>query len=223
VKRAGDEMDTQDLIEVLAREVLKEIAKRENQSLSENIKHSPEKSIITAFLGNDEVLKDELKKETSVVDNIKLDSTWEEIEKNENKNKKRLVVSTLGINDLIDLSQGKKSIITEFLFNEGEVLLVEEGLEYKKYTKPAALISLYDEYVKKVQEFGIKVVKRTEVKNSFDAKEKLYLKGLVTESRLRKLGLKNQILEVDAKSKVTSLAMDYIKENSIELCYERGQ
>ena len=216
-------MDTQDLIEVLAREVLKEIAKRENQSLSENIKHSPEKSIITAFLGNDEVLKDELKKETSVVDNIKLDSTWEEIEKNENKNKKRLVVSTLGINDLIDLSQGKKSIITEFLFNEGEVLLVEEGLEYKKYTKPAALISLYDEYVKKVQEFGIKVVKRTEVKNSFDAKEKLYLKGLVTESRLRKLGLKNQMLEVDAKSKVTSLAMDYIKENSIELCYERGQ
>ena len=216
-------MDTQDLIEVLAREVLKEIAKRENQSLSENIKHSPEKSIITAFLGNDEVLKDELKKETSVVDNIKLDSTWEEIEKNENKNKKRLVVSTLGINDLIDLSQGKKSIITEFLFNEGEVLLVEEGLEYKKYTKPAALISLYDEYVKKVQEFGIKVVKRTEVKNVFDAKEKVYLKGLVTESRLRKLGLKNQMLEVDAKSKVTSLAMDYIKENSIELCYERGQ
>ena len=192
-------MDTQDLIEVLAREVLKEIAKRENQSLSENIKHSPEKSIITAFLGNDEVLKDELKKETSVVDNIKLDSTWEEIEKNENK--KRLVVSTLGINDLIDLSQGKKTIITEFLFNEGEVLLVEEGLEYKKYTKPAALISLYDEYVKKVQEFGIKVVKRTEVKNIFDAKEKVY----------------------DAKSKVTSLAMDYIKENSIELCYERGQ
>ena len=216
-------MDTQDLIEVLAREVLKEIAKRENQSLSENIKHSPEKSIITAFLGNDEVLKDELKKETSVVDNIKLDSTWEEIEKNENKNKKRLVVSTLGINDLIDLSQGKKSIITEFLFNEGEVLLVEEGLEYKKYTKPAALISLYDEYVKKVQEFGIKVVKRTEVKNIFCAKEKVYLKGLITESRLRKLGLKNQILEVDAKSKVTSLAMDYIKENSIELCYERGQ
>ena len=197
-------MDTQDLIEVLAREVLKEIAKRENQSLSENIKHSPEKSIITAFLGNDEVLKDELKNETSVVDNIKLDSTWEEIEKNENK--KRLVVSTLGINDLIDLSQGKKSIITEFLFNEGEVLLVEEGLEYKKYTKPAALISLYDEYVKKVQEFGIKVVKRTEVKNTFDAKEKVYLKGLVTESRLKKLGLKNQI-----------------KENSIELCYERGQ
>ena len=214
-------MDTQDLIEVLAREVLKEIAKRENQSLSENIKHSPEKSIITAFLGNDEVLKDELKKETSVVDNIKLNSTWEEIEKNENK--KRLVVSTLGINDLIDLSQGKKSIITEFLFNEGEVLLVEEGLEYKKYTKPAALINLYDGYLDKVREFGIKVVKRMEVKNVFCTKEKVYLKGLITERRLRKLELKNQMLEVDAKSKVTSLAMDYIKENSIELCYERRQ
>ena len=214
-------MDTQDLIEVLAREVLKEIAKRENEKSTENHEVISKKSVVTVFLGNDEVLKDELKNETSFMDNVKLDSTWEDVRQNENK--KVLVVSTLGINDLIDLSQGKKSIITEFLFNEGEVLLVEEGLEYKKYTKPAALISLYDEYVKKVQEFGIKVVKRTEVKNIFCAKEKVYLKGLITESRLRKLGLKNQMLEVDAKSKVTSLAMDYIKENSIELCYERGQ
>ena len=214
-------MDTQNLIEVLAREVLKEIEKRENEKLPENKEVISKKSVVTAFLGNDEVLKDELKNETSFMDNVKLDSTWEEIEKNENK--KRLVVSTLGINDLIDLSQGKKSIITEFLFNEGEVLLVEEGLEYKKYTKPAVLINLYDEYLEKVKEFGIKVVKRTEVKNIFCTKENVYLKGLITESRLRKLGLKNQMLEVDAKSKVTSLAMDYIKENSIELYYERGQ
>ena len=214
-------MDTQKLIEVLAREVLKEIAKRENQKLSENNEIISKKSVVTAFLGNDEVLKDELKKEASFMENIKLDSTWEEIGQCENK--KRLVVSTLGINELIELSQGRKSIITEFLFNDGEVVLVEEGLEYKKYTKPAALINLYDGYLDKVREFGIKVVKRTEVKNVFCTKEKVYLKGLVTERRLRKLKLKNQTLEVDAKSKITSLAMDYIKENSIELCYERRQ
>ena len=214
-------MDTQKLIEVLAREVLKEIAKRENEKLSENNEIISKKSVVTAFLGNDEVLKDELKKETSFMENIKLDSTWEEIGQCENK--KRLVVSTLGINELIELSQGRKSIITEFLFNDGEVVLVEEGLEYKKYTKPAALINLYDGYLDKVREFGIKVVKRTEVKNVFCTKEKVYLKGLVTERRLRKLELKNQTLEVDAKSKITSLAMDYIKENSIELCYERRQ
>ena len=214
-------MDTQKLIEVLAREVLKEIAKRENEKLSENNEIISKKSVLTVFLGNDEVLKDELKKETSFMENIKLDSTWEEIGQCENK--KRLVVSTLGINELIELSQGRKSVITEFLFNDGEVVLVEEGLEYKKYTKPAALINLYDEYLDKVREFGIKVVKRTEVKNVFCTKEKVYLKGLVTERRLRKLELKNQTLEVDAKSKITSLAMDYIKENSIELCYERRQ
>ena len=214
-------MDTQKLIEVLAREVLKEIAKRENQKLSENNEIISKKSVVTAFLGNDEVLKDELKKEASFMENIKLDSTWEEIGQCENK--KRLVVSTLGINELIELSQGRKSVITEFLFNDGEVVLVEEGLEYKKYTKPAALINLYDGYLDKVREFGIKVVKRTEVKNVFCTKEKVYLKGLVTERRLRKLELKNQTLEVDAKSKITSLAMDYIKENSIELCYERRQ
>ena len=214
-------MDTQKLIEVLAREVLKEIAKRENEKLSENNEIISKKSVLTVFLGNDEVLKDELKKETSFMENIKLDSTWEEIGQCENK--KRLVVSTLGINELIELSQGRKSVITEFLFNDGEVVLVEEGLEYKKYTKPAALINLYDGYLDKVREFGIKVVKRTEVKNVFCTKEKVYLKGLVTERRLRKLELKNQTLEVDAKSKITSLAMDYIKENSIELYYERGQ
>ena len=214
-------MDTQKLIEVLAREVLKEIAKRENEKLSENNEIISKKSVLTVFLGNDEVLKDELKKETSFMENIKLDSTWEEIGQCENK--KRLVVSTLGINELIELSQGRKSIITEFLFNDGEVVLVEEGLEYKKYTKPAVLINLYDGYLDKVREFGIKVVKRTEVKNVFCTKEKVYLKGLITERRLRKLELKNQTLEVDAKSKITSLAMDYIKENSIELCYERRQ
>ena len=214
-------MDTQNLIEVLAREVLKEIAKRENEKLSENNEIISKKSVLTVFLGNDEVLKDELKKETSFMENIKLDSTWEEIGQCENK--KRLIVSTLGINELIELSQGRKSVITEFLFNDGEVVLVEEGLEYKKYTKPAALINLYDGYLDKVREFGIKVVKRMEVKNVFCTKEKVYLKGLITERRLRKLELKNQILEVDAKSKITSLAMDYIKENSIELCYERRQ
>ena len=214
-------MDTQKLIEVLAREVLKEIAKKENEKLSENNEIISKKSVLTVFLGNDEVLKDELKKETSFMENIKLDSTWEEIGQCENK--KRLIVSTLGINELIELSQGRKSVITEFLFNDGEVVLVEEGLEYKKYTKPAALINLYDGYLDKVREFGIKVVKRTEVKNVFCTKEKVYLKGLITERRLRKLKLKNQTLEVDAKSKITSLAMDYIKENSIELCYERRQ
>ena len=214
-------MDTQKLIEVLAREVLKEIAKRENENLSENNEIISKKSIIVAFLGNDEVLKDELKKETSFVENVKLDNTWEAIGQCENK--KILVVSTLGINELIELSQGRKSIITEFLFNDGKVVIVEEGLEYKKYTKPAALINLYDEYVKKVQEFGIKVVKRTEVKNIFNAKEKVYLKGLITERRLRDSGLRNQMIVVDGKGKITSLAMDYIKENSIELCYERGK
>lgn len=214
-------MDTQKLIEVLAREVLKEIAKRENENLSENNEIISKKSIIVAFLGNDEILKDELKKETSFVENVKLDSKWEAIGQCENK--KILVVSTLGINELIELSQGRKSIITEFLFNDGKVVLVEEGLEYKKYTKPTALINLYDEYVKKVQEFGIKVVKRTEVKNIFNAKEKVYLKGLITERRLRDSGLRNQMIVVDGKGKITSLAMDYIKENSIELCYERGK
>ena len=218
-------MDTQNLIEVLAREVLKEIEKRENEKLSENNEVISKKSVVTAFLGNDEVLKDELKNETSFVDNVELDSTWEDVRQNENK--KVLVVSTLGINDLIDLSQGRKSIMTEFLFNDSQVILVEEGLEYKKYKEPVALLNLYDEYLEKIKKFGIKVVKRTEIKDILNinkfSEDEIRIDGLVTESKLKKLGIKDTILVVNKKAKITSLAMDYIKENNIEVYYERGQ
>lgn len=229
-------MDTQRLVEILTREVLKEIAKREKEILSDrtgiinstdnadnkkNLKNISENTVVTAFLGNDEVLKDELKKNMPILDNIKLGSSWEEIAQGKNEN--RLIVSNLCINALIELSQGKKSIITEYLFNDGEVILVEEGLEYKKYSEPAALIRLYDEYLEKVKKFGIKVIKRTEVKDMLDIREKIYIEGLITESKLRNLGIKNQILAVGSKSKITSLAMDYIKENNINVYYERGQ
>ena len=49
------------------------------------------------------------------------------------------------------------------------------------------------------------------------------MEGLITESKLRTLGIKNQTLVVKDKSKITSLAMDYIKENNIDVNYERGQ
>ena len=214
-------MDTQTLIETLTREVLKEIAVREKNVQSDTEQKVSDNGIVTAFIGNDQVLKDELKKETVIFDNIKPDSSWEDI--GSSNSKKRLVVSSLCINGLIDLSQGRKSIITEYLFNEGEVILVEEGLEYKKYSEPSALIKLYDEYLEKVKKFGIKVVKRTEVKDMLSIKEKVYMEGLITESKLRTLGIKNQTLVVKDKSKITSLAMDYIKENNINVYYERGQ
>ena len=200
-------MDTQTLIETLTREVLKEIAVREKNVQSDTEQKVSDNGIVTAFIGNDQVLKDELKKETVIFDNIKPDSSWEDI--GSSNSKKRLVVSSLCINGLIDLSQGRKSIITEYLFNEGEVILVEEGLEYKKYSEPSALIKLYDEYLEKVKKFGIKVVKRTEVKDMLSIKEKVYMEGLITESKLRTLGIKNQTLVVKDKSKITSLAMDY--------------
>ena len=164
-------MDTQTLIETLTREVLKEIAVREKNVQSDTEQKVSDNGIVTAFIGNDQVLKDELKKETVIFDNIKPDSSWEDI--GSSNSKKRLVVSSLCINGLIDLSQGRKSIITEYLFNEGEVILVEEGLEYKKYSEPSALIKLYDEYLEKVKKFGIKVVKRTEVKDMLSIKEKV--------------------------------------------------
>ena len=44
----------------------------------------------TAFLGNDEVLKDELKKNMPILDNVKLGSSWEEIAQGKNENRLKI-------------------------------------------------------------------------------------------------------------------------------------
>ena len=51
----------------------------------------------------------------------------------------------------------------------------------------------------------------------------MYIKGVITESKSRELNIKNKRIVLKNNSQITSLAQDYIKQNNIEVYYERGQ
>ena len=81
----------------------------------------------------------------------------------------------------------------------------------------------YDKHLDTIIKYGIQVVKRVELIDKLGAvTEKTVLKGVITISKLRERNLKNAVLILDKKSIITPLAMEYIKENNIEILYERG-
>ena len=60
------------------------------------------------------------------------------------------------------------------------------------------------------------------VSTLFEKKEEISIYGIITESKLRKLDLRNKKIILNSNNKITSLAQDYIKQNNIEVQSERG-
>lgn len=205
-------MNKDNLVELILKRVLEEFEK-EKAKLVEKSEELP----VIYYLGNDEVLKDELKKEAKIIDNLDMRSSWEEISKTE-KNKK-IIISTLCIDGLISLASGKRSFVIDCLLDGGEVIVINEGLQYKKFENaPEGLIKIYDEYIEKIETFGIKLISRNEIIGTFEKKEEIYINGIITENKLRNLGVKNKKLIIK-NNKITLLAQDYIKQNNIDLEY----
>ena len=119
--------------------------------------------------------------------------------------------------------QGRKNIITEYLLNGGEVFVVEEGLEYRAYKHSPNLIKIYDEYFEKIKKFGIKFVKKGEINKILAVREDFRIQGVITAEKLRNSDVKDRKIVVGRENIITSAAKDYIKENGIEIYYERGQ
>ena len=210
-------MEKDALIEIITKRVVDELLKKENCYSNINA----EKLLKIDFLGDDEYLKNNLKEhvDINIIENIEVPYINEQKQSEE----KTLVVSNLCLTYLLYVSQGKKNFIVEYLLNGGNVYLIEEGLEYKKYTSPKNLLKLYDEYTNKIKSFGVKIIKRDEITNILKNKENVYIKGVITESKLRELNIKNKRIVLKNNSQITSLAQDYIKQNNIEVYYERGQ
>ena len=210
-------MEKDALIEIITKRVVDELLKKENCYSNINA----EKLLKIDFLGDDEYLKNDLKEhvDINIIENIEVPYINEQKQSEE----KTLVVSNLCLTNLLYVSQGKKNFIVEYLLNGGNVYLIEEGLEYKKYTSPKNLLKLYDEYTNKIKSFGVKIIKRDEITNILKNKENVYIKGVITESKLRELNIKNKRIVLKNNSQITSLAQDYIKQNNIEVYYERGQ
>lgn len=208
-------MLNEEMLEIILKKVLEELSRKGIDVNSK--KNQEEKPIKVSFLGNDNLLKDELKTYAKINDNIDFKTFFESLEKADSE---KLVVSDLSIDELVDLSQGRKNIVTEFLLNSKEVFLVEEGLEYKKYQKPEMLIKVYDGYLQNLKDFGVKVLKRVEISKMFTKREEFSISGVITKDKLQKLSAENQKIVVKKGSKITSLADEYIKSNNIQLEYE---
>lgn len=210
-------MEKDALIEIITKRVVDELLKKGNCYSNINA----EKLLKIDFLGDDEYLKNNLKEhvDINIIENIEVPYINEQKQSEE----KTLVVSNLCLTNLLYVSQGKKNFIVEYLLNGGNVYLIEEGLEYKKYTAPKNLLKLYDEYTNKIKSFGVKIIKRDEITNILKNKENVHIKGVITESKLRELNIKNKRIVLKNNSQITSLAQDYIKQNNIEVYYERGQ
>ena len=208
-------MLNEEMLEIILKKVLEELS-RKGIDISSR-KNQEEKPIKVSFLGKDNLLKDELKTYAKINDNIDFKTFFESLEKADSE---KLVVSDLSIDELVDLSQGRKNIVTEFLLNSKEVFLVEEGLEYKRYQKSEALIKVYDGYLQNLKEFGVKVLKRVEISKMFTKREEFSISGVITKDKLQKLSAENQKIVVKKGSKITSLADEYIKSNNIQLEYE---
>ena len=192
-------MLNEEMLEIILKKVLEELSRKGIDINSR--KNQEEKPIKVSFLGKDNLLKDELKTYAKINDNIDFKTFFESLEKADSE---KLVVSDLSIDELVDLSQGRKNIVTEFLLNSKEVFLVEEGLEYKRYQK----------------EFGVKVLKRVEIAKIFPKQEEFSISGVITKDKLQKLSAENQKIIVKKGSKITSLADEYIKSHNIQLEYE---
>ncbi|MCP1225917.1 ethanolamine utilization protein [Sebaldella sp. S0638] len=189
-------MDTDKLTELIKKELLRILEEKKAENEPAQIQ----------FFGDDVLLKDELSKKVRISENGEI-----------------LVISTLGINDMIDIASGKTHPAISGLLAKKTVYIVEEGLEYKRYSEPKALMETYDKYLSAIIKYGILVVKRVDLIDKMGAvTEKTVLKGVITVSKLRERNLKNAGLILDKKSIITPLAMEYIKENNIEILYERG-
>ena len=209
-------MDNEVLIESILKKVSEELKKIEEVEMTKS--NNDEK--IVNFLGDDTLLKDELSKKVKIQDNLNLRNKWSDI--SDDSNSKKIIISTLCIDGLISIAQGKKNFVIDTLLNGGQVYVVEEGIIYKQYTTPKMLLKTYDEYLEKIKSYGIKIIKRNDVSTLFEKKEEISIYGIITESKLRKLDLRNKKIILNSNNKITSLAQDYIKQNNIEVQSERG-
>ncbi len=209
-------MDNEVLIESILKKVIEELKKIEEVEMT---KSNNDEKIIN-FLGDDTLLKDELSKKVKIQDNLNLRNKWSDI--SDDSNSKKVIISTLCIDGLISIAQGKRNFVIDTLLNNGQVYVVEEGIIYKQYTTPKMLLKTYDEYLEKIKSYGIKIVKRDEILSLFEKKEGISIHGIITESKLRKLDLRNKRIILNSNNKITSLAQDYIKQNNIEVQSERG-
>ncbi|WP_426709546.1 hypothetical protein [Cetobacterium sp. SF1] len=190
-------MNEKELMEIIGREVKKYF-------LSKNIEERPqEKKLI--FLGEDELLRNQLEKDFLL----------------DEREGEKIILSTLSLKNLINLSMGNYSDeyeknILEFLLERRDVYLVREGLEYLKYPQgPPKLLNKYIEALRELENFGIKIFKRSEIVDELLNTSVYYNEKVLNVNTLKKI-TKDKIY-ISRETLITDLGKEYIRTNNINV------
>lgn len=189
-------MNEYELIEIIKREIEKYYLKTEVNS---------KKTI--GFLGKDMVLKDNL-------ENIfKIEKTADKI-----------VVSELAIKNLAEITHGTYSTdegkkLLYYILEGKELILAEEGIEWRSFPLiPPKLQEKYREYEKILEMYGVKILKRIEIKEYLEGKKDSY-NGRVLDLRTLKNNFSRNegYIEISTSTTVTELAKEYAAANNIKI------
>lgn len=162
------------------------------------------------FLGDDKEMKEQLSQKF-----------------NFSENAKTLIVSQLSLKNLYNISNAfyeneYEEKIIKFLLESKEIIVIKEGIEYSKYKNiPPILQKKYEEYIKKIKSYGIKVENKDFYMNSLTKKEEVYSKKLLDLNKLKELEVRGIKRVVVKNSIVTNSAEEYAKEKNIEIIKRR--
>lgn len=189
-------MNEYDLIEIIKKEIEKYYIKTEINS----------KKIIS-FLGKDMVLKDNL-------ENIF------KIEEGADK----IVVSELNIKNLTEVTQGTYSNnegekLLYYILEGKELIIVEEGIEWRNFPLiPPKLQEKYKEYEKILETYGVKILKRMEIREYLEGKKDCYNGKVLDLRTLKNSFSRNEgCIEISTSTTVTELAKEYAAANNIRI------
>ena len=161
------------------------------------------------ILGEDNLLKQELENSFEIV-----------------KNAEKIIVSTLSIPSLVNISVGTYSTeqceqLLKLIVENKQIFILEEGIEWRNYSLiPLVLRKKYLSYEEKLKEYGVIIVKKAEIKNLLENKGmELEIFEKVLDEKKIKESLANRVetLYISEETIITELAKDIIRKNNIKL------
>ncbi len=161
------------------------------------------------ILGEDNLLKQELENSFEIV-----------------KNAEKIIVSTLSIPSLVNISMGTYSAeqceqLLKLILENKQIFILEEGIEWRNYSLiPLVLRKKYLSYEEKLKEYGVIIVKKAEIKNLLENKGmELEIFEKVLDEKKIKESLVNRVetLYISEETIITELAKDIIRKNNIKL------
>lgn len=195
-------MNENDLLDIIRKEIEKYIREK-NSSQGQNIKEK------ITLLGEDLVLKEELKKRFEISDESD-----------------KIVVFSLEIDELFSISNAtyinpKTELIIKSLLKNKYIYLIEEGISWRSYSCEVKKIAdKYLSYEKELKDMGIKIIKKMEVLDYLDntKRKKYFDKKVMTLKDVKEIEREaaDEIVISD-KIFITDSAKEYLKNSALEI------